>query len=478
VLWCLVQGSFICRSSTTADGHKPVHLNAIERDAPASRYGVLASDLKARAATAVVIFFFTVTSINIMTLILPLALAAGFALCAIIYCLELYHFVVRNKFVTVYPLIVLLSATWSSAPSTTAWYAFQFCLTVGMGILIGVAATPRQLLRGTFAAMAIVIVASVLSGRMGLSAVGYVLVGVTGGKSAMGYAAVTLVGSGIAVLVDREQPLIYRAAALFFIPVGGYFATHIESASALVVLLTFPVAFFGFFALRYLPAVGRWALIVLALTIAIPLSLAAYVQLAGGGSQIVLRALNKDATLTGRTIIWAKADEWIKQSPEIGYGFRSFWTSESSDSMGILHNFGLVDGRGFQIHNTVREILIDTGWLGLIVVLGTTIVFLYYVMATVLLYPGATSAFAAATYCLMIARTPIDTVLGIFYPPTILFYAWGVAAIVFFMNGAHSVGPRKIAASWPDEATDTGSAPATRRLTNRRLPPRGFYAGV
>ena len=101
--------------------------------------------------------------------------------------------------------------------------------------------------------------------------------------------------------------------------------------------------------------------------------------------------------------MWAKADAWIEKSPLIGHGYRAFWSSGSSDSMGVLHSNGLTDFRGFQLHNTFKEIRVDTGWLGLIVFLGTAAFFLYKTLAFVLLYPSPGSAFLAALYLMTIS---------------------------------------------------------------------------
>jgi exopolysaccharide production protein ExoQ len=197
--------------------------------------------------------------------------------------------------------------------------------------------------------------------------------------------------------------------------------------------LAFPIAFFGFLSLRYVSPMGRYAVVALMLLVFIPLSVLTYTGVPDA-NQRVLRALNKDATLTGRTMMWVKADAWIERSPEIGYGFRAFWTSESADSMGILHSFNLTDGRVFQLHNTIEEMRVDTGWLGLLAFLSTVMIFLCYIIAFVFLYPSASSAFIATMYLIILAHSPIEVLIGVFYPTTAFFYVCGTVAIVFFMN--------------------------------------------
>jgi exopolysaccharide production protein ExoQ len=388
--------------------------------------------LKSAVATLVVVFFFTVFNI-IPFAIVPVSIVAVFLLCCLLYYRELFYFFTKNPTVFIYPLIAVLSATWSIVPSKTVWYAFQLCITVGGAIFMGITATPRQLVRGIFIAMAIVIIASVISGRMGASAVGPVLVGITGGKTVIGLVAVTLFGSGMAILFDPQQPPLYRLATLPLIPLGAYIATHVEAATALVSVFAFPIAFFGFLSLRYVSPMGRSAVVALLLLVFIPLAVLTYTGVPDV-NQRILRALNKDATLTGRTMMWVKAEAWIERSHEIGYGFRAFWTSESADSMGILHSFKLTDGRVFQLHNTMEEMRVDTGWLGLLAFLSTVMIFLCYIIAFVFLYPSASSAFIATMYLIILAHSPVEVLIGVFYPTTAFFYVCGTVAIAFFMN--------------------------------------------
>jgi exopolysaccharide production protein ExoQ len=219
-------------------------------------------------------------------------------------------------------------------------------------------------------------------------------------------------------------------------PVGFYIATHTDSASAWVFALALPIAILGFVSLSYFSHAARWAVlgVVLALTIPFTIVLIGMTDLSKNADQKILGSFNKDVTLTGRTIIWAKADDWIAKSPVIGHGYRAFWTSGSSDSLGILHLGGLTDFRGFQLHNTVKEIRVDTGWLGLILFLSTAAFFLYKTLAFAFLYPSPGSAFLAALYLITISLMPLASIIGVFYSPTAQFYLCGTAAIVFFMN--------------------------------------------
>jgi exopolysaccharide production protein ExoQ len=382
--------------------------------------------------TAFVVFLVAIMNIQIYSIVIALAIIGGFALYFTLYHRAMLAFVVANWAVVAYPLIVLLATAWSGTPSASGWYAAQFCVTAAIGVLIGVSATQRQMVSGVFMATTIVCVASLVSGRTGPSVVGPVLIGVTGSKDMMGFAGLTLMASGLGVLFDPRHRLAYRLAALVFVPIGGYIAMNVEAAAAMVGAIGFAVAFLCIYGLRYLGRIGRWGFIAALSLVVLPLTVVIGLSSGMASGDSVLRALNKDSTLTGRTLLWQRADQWIAQAPEFGHGYRSFWLGDSADRNGILRYFEQVDARGFQFHNTIREIRVETGWLGLIGFALGAAIFLYYAVIGALAKPGPATAFVAATYLLLLARAPIETITVPFSPYVVLFYACGTAAIVAF----------------------------------------------
>lgn len=345
------------------------------------------------------------------------------------YCRAFFRFIVSNWIIILYPLVVLVSSTWSDTRLLSFWYATQFFITVVIGILVGISATKRQIVSAVFFAMMIVTIASIAWGRTGSSTVGPVLIGVTGSKDMMGFAGLTLMAAGLTVLFDRGQLLVSRLAALPLIPVGAYIAFHVEAAAAAVGAVAFVVCFFCICALRYVGRIGRWVVIGFAVLLVLPLSLS-IISSEGKVGDMVLRSLGKDATLTGRTILWERADQWIAQAPEFGHGYRSFWVGQSADRNGILETFQQRDARGFQFHNTIKEIRVETGWLGLGAFSIVVAIFTYYVLANAFAYPGPLSAFMAGTHLLLLARMPIETIVEPFSAYMVLFYACGTAAMV------------------------------------------------
>jgi exopolysaccharide production protein ExoQ len=64
----------------------------------------------------------------------------------------------------------------------------------------------------------------------------------------------------------------------------------------------------------------------------------------------------RDATLTGRTDIWARLLPWHEQSPIIGYGFGSFWTPSMQEAV-----YGIREA-----HNGYLEVCLGIGVIGLL----------------------------------------------------------------------------------------------------------------
>ncbi len=388
--------------------------------------------------TPLIVLFFVTMTVQISSTAFPIAILIAFMICGVLYYGLLLQFVVKKWVILIFPFVVIASTIWSDAPSASFWYGAQLCVTVCIGILLGLAASSRQLISGIFLAMICVVAASIVWGRTGPSEAGPVLIGVTGSKDMMGFAGLTLMASGLGVLFDGAHRWGYRLVALASCPLGAYIATHVESAAPMVSAGGFAVTFLCITASRYFGRIGRCALLLFMTIVAVPLTLAIVMSSGVDTSASILKALNKDETLSGRTILWRKADEWISRAPEIGHGYRAFWMGTSSDARGVLQQFHQIDASGFEFHNTAKEILVDTGWLGLIGFIVVAITFVYDSVMYALAYPGARSAFIASTYLLILARAPIESILEPFSSYTALFYACGTVAAVTMLKTASS----------------------------------------
>jgi exopolysaccharide production protein ExoQ len=407
-----------------------------------AHYGASASRDDAFAVMFVA-FFFTAFNVQVDSTIIPLLIVSVYCVFLLKYHRHLLSLLQKVKILSLFPIWVMLSVIWSAIPGATVWYGLQLLITITTGMLVGASFTQRQLIRGIFVAMVIVTIASLISGQEGPSAVGPVLIGVTGSKDSMGFVGATLFSAGLAVLFDKQQPRNFRIFSFPFIPLGAYIASSVEAATSTLAVIACAVVFFSVLGFRYINRKFRILSVIFALMFAIPLGSIIYISTFGASTEPILSALNKDRTLTGRTLLWEKADEWIEQSPTLGHGYKAFWLGESIESVATLRNFGLTDGRTFQFHNTYREILVDLGWVGLLAFLSGGIVFLYCTISNAITFPSASSGFIVSVFLLCVARSPIESIVLVFYSYTALFYACGTAALVEFFSRARPISTRR-----------------------------------
>lgn len=80
--------------------------------------------------------------------------------------------------------------------------------------------------------------------------------------------------------------------------------------------------------------------------------------------EAIFKALGKDATLTGRTEIWDALGRLSDQKPWLGYGYKAFWTPDSVPAKVVRHETGWDVPTA---HNGWLDLLIQLGWLGVIV---------------------------------------------------------------------------------------------------------------
>jgi O-antigen ligase len=78
---------------------------------------------------------------------------------------------------------------------------------------------------------------------------------------------------------------------------------------------------------------------------------------------LVLEALGKDATLTGRTDIWTAVLRQVAERPVLGHGFGAFW-ADKGGPVGWVRSE--VDWNAPTAHNGWLEILLGLGWTGAI----------------------------------------------------------------------------------------------------------------
>lgn len=93
-------------------------------------------------------------------------------------------------------------------------------------------------------------------------------------------------------------------------------------------------------------------------------SIIAAIALSSNIQELGLKAVGKDATLTGRTELWDAGKKIGMQNPILGVGLGAFWVAGTPEAERIWFNFFIANKTGFHFHNLFINIFVDLGIIG------------------------------------------------------------------------------------------------------------------
>jgi exopolysaccharide production protein ExoQ len=134
--------------------------------------------------------------------------------------------------------------------------------------------------------------------------------------------------------------------------------------------------------------------------------------------------LGKDATLTGRTVLWQIALNEIGKRPFFGTGYYAFWLQGNLLAESIWRFFSIESRMGFSFHDTYLEFAVELGWIGVALLVVTLVVGSARMVGLALAdRTWATACLVAVTFCLVIRTIDEVDVPYPFSVGTYLFYA-------------------------------------------------------
>lgn len=256
--------------------------------------------------------------------------------------------------------LALASITWSFGPSVTLRRAVALLGTMVVGIYLGTRYSREELFRILFWVLATVTVVSLISGAFGTGTAGgpgAAWKGVFGSKNELGH-VMAMSAAVAATYFMQPGGQRYWTAGTFLLAVALLVLSG--SKGALVVLfaglLIFPLSHL----FRVRPGLtGTAALAAFA-------ACGVVVTVLAGNSDTVLNLLGRDATLTGRTPLWALIWERIKVRPWLGYGYGGFWLQWNPPS-GDIWRVSMMTGGWLPPngHNGFIDLWADLGLAGL-----------------------------------------------------------------------------------------------------------------
>lgn len=266
--------------------------------------------------------------------------------------------------VLAYPLVAGLSVAWSLDRAVTAGEALRLAMTVLMGTYLGARLSPAELARLVALVLGVAVGASVLLHLAGVD-FATMMNGATRGvfyhKNTLGSAAVVLIAAATALVVGRPTDPLGLAGL-----VAGLVALPFADSATAIVTAGIVLAGTVVLVLRSRPLMlGLWTgLLLIALALVLGILLATGVA----PVQLLFGALDKDPTLTGRSYLWETGFLQLEQRPWLGTGFAAFWTAAVDwRTLRVLDLLGQVG----HFHNTLLEIAVELGLVGVMVALAT-----------------------------------------------------------------------------------------------------------
>lgn len=270
---------------------------------------------------------------------------------------------------------MMLSLVWSVEPATTATELFMNMNFVMLGLLVSVNRSVGDLLRiFVHAATWLLLVCWVVTllvpsfGRMESTEYVGAMRGLFVEKNMLGYFSVVAFVAALCLALapdSRGKTLLRRWG-----PAAVAISTVLSSTSKTALTVCGAIVLAGYVFHRL--ATGRRPL-------ALPLmawltALVGLVALVWSNWALLLNALGRDATLTGRTKIWQVVISAIVERPIFGYGWKALWLEDSPTTIRLwARNYRVPF---FHAHNGYLDLAAQLGLVGL----GLALLFLLWLL--------------------------------------------------------------------------------------------------
>lgn len=328
------------------------------------------------------------------------------------------------------PTVALASIAWSEAAILSLRSGLQLALTVLICLYVAARFGARQVVLALFFA-GVIIAALSAPDALQQIARGEDARGLFDHKNFFAKRMGVLALAAAAVAADRGHGLVLRAGAAGALAAAIGLVAASNSATGIVTLGVGLIVLMGC-VLVWRPARGARALIAAG---AATLTLAgafAVVETGRSGDlpTQALRALGRDQTLTGRTLLWAAAQREIAERPMLGAGQGAFWRPANTDAQVLLELSYKPRGIMFTFHNSWFEIAVALGLFGLALGIAATLWSTLAVVGAALREGAPAAAFFLAATAVALVRSFVES--DLFLPfETVQMIMWigaGIAA--------------------------------------------------
>lgn len=334
----------------------------------------------------------------------------------------------RGRWQLIFPLFALISIAWAVYPEVTARAAIQMTITAFAGLLLSQSAKPRAVLIGLFVAYAGYTMVSFAVGHTrpdGLDAFP-ALFGL--GGEAKNYFADSA-GTGALLAMTMAAACLERRARLGAWACGGIALVcalanqRAHSAGAVTALAVSGTLLCILLFLRMRAPFLKLAFSSALLAVALVCLLCFQPLLA-----MVQEFSAKDAGLTGRGYLWYRAQFIVDERPWFGLGYFGFWTPSNPDAVGLWRYFDVrQEGTAFSFHNSYIQTIVETGYVGVTIMVGCWVVGVLTLLRRFVLAPSLATCFWLSYLALELSKSPVEPIrpAALVAPTIMLFMALG-----------------------------------------------------
>lgn len=319
---------------------------------------------------AIVALIFLVLSLNLILGTLgALAFILLVALLSVLNKSQIHKVILESWFIFLLPAFCMLSTVWSAYPTATIYYAIQFLITIYAAVLIVHIVRFEHIILAVFLGLATYALLAIPFGRfVPVGADGEVaFAGLAGSKNQS--ADITLLAilsilSAILTMKGKQRVAVWVIgppaiiAGLYSLALSKAMSAIVFSAigvGALIVMMVFA---------QTKPTIRGVAVLTTAFFAGL-LGLTAPFWL-NEALSTALSLVQKDVTLTGRTILWESAGKLISERPLFGGGYAGFWRIENSDAQFLWDAMDVEQGAPFNFHNTPIDLMVNVGVVGML----------------------------------------------------------------------------------------------------------------
>jgi len=307
-----------------------------------------------------------------------------------------------------YVIFAGLSILWSQHPDVSMRAALQIAFTLAAGLVMARALSARSCISVMMCAALAADAASLANPQTAWNAGALAMIGIFGSKNQLGLSQAILVMACGWILLDGRRAWAVRMVALVGALLGLYLLIAARSLDATAALLVASGGAVVAFKLDWFPRRWRASIVVAALLVMAVLVLLAliYADDANLFGQILL-ASGKNATLSGRTDLWARAAKMMEENPVLGTGLQAFWVQGNTYAEELWARFA--PGRaGYHFHNLWYESGVELGYVGLLVAIATVALTTLEVWRWAIRSPGVESCFFLTYVTFIDMRTFVE----------------------------------------------------------------------